>query len=261
MLLLATAGCKEEGGIKVTSFTFHGANAVTPAQLRSVLATTASSKLPWGQKHYFSRDQFEADLKRIVAFYRTAGIPTRGSPRSTRSSIRIRPRSKVTVNIAEGEPIQCRAGDVRRIRGAAGPASERARIGAAAQKAGQPLDRALIQASREAALDELQGSRLPLRRGADQRGARHRPAQPGGDALGGARPALDLRPDRNRRQRQRQRQRRSAGSSPTGPAVRSARARSARASAGSTARSCSSSPTSSRSGPRTSRPRSRPASR
>ena len=58
VLLVAAAACKEEGGVKVSSFTFNGAKAVTPAQLKSVLATSASSRLPWGQKHYFSRDQF-----------------------------------------------------------------------------------------------------------------------------------------------------------------------------------------------------------
>ena len=65
--------------------TFNGIKAVKPNQLKSVLATGASSKLPWGEKRYFSREQFEADLKRIVAFYTTAGIPTRASRRSTSS--------------------------------------------------------------------------------------------------------------------------------------------------------------------------------
>ena len=55
-------GCKEEQGIKVTSFKFTGVNAITDGQLRSVLATAPSAKLPWGEKHYFSRDQFQADL-------------------------------------------------------------------------------------------------------------------------------------------------------------------------------------------------------
>src|SRR5690349_24995085 len=75
VIAAAATSCKEEGGVKVTSFTFKGTKAVTPAQLKSVLATSASSKIPWGQKHYFSRDQFEADLKRIVAFYRDRGYP------------------------------------------------------------------------------------------------------------------------------------------------------------------------------------------
>src|SRR5512141_304741 len=73
-IVVIAAACKENGsGVKVTSFTFHGTRAVTAEQLKSVLATSASSKLPWGEKHYFSRDQFEADLKRITAFYSDRG--------------------------------------------------------------------------------------------------------------------------------------------------------------------------------------------
>src|SRR4029453_16358430 len=71
----AAASCKEEGGVKVTGFTFNGKKRVTPGQLKLVLAPGGSSKIPWGQKHYFSRDQFEADLKRIVAFYKDRGYP------------------------------------------------------------------------------------------------------------------------------------------------------------------------------------------
>ena len=74
-LAAATTACKEESGVKVSSFRFTGTKAVTPAQLKAVLATSASSKIPWGQKHYFSRDQFQADLKRIVAFYKDRGYP------------------------------------------------------------------------------------------------------------------------------------------------------------------------------------------
>ena len=75
--LLGGGGCKEEGGVKVTSLKFNGIKAVTAGQLKSVLATGASSKLPWGEKHYFNREQFEADLKRIVAFYSDRGYPGR----------------------------------------------------------------------------------------------------------------------------------------------------------------------------------------
>src|SRR5688572_18929925 len=74
--LLGVAGCREgEGGVKVASMTFNGVTAVKASQLKSVLATGASSKLPWGEKRYFSREQFEADLKRIAAFYHDRGYP------------------------------------------------------------------------------------------------------------------------------------------------------------------------------------------
>src|SRR5512133_240992 len=106
VIAAAATSCKEEGGVKVTSFTFKGTKAVTPGQLKSVLATSASSKIPWGQKHYFSRDQFEADLKRIVAFYRDRGYPDArvtsfdAKLNDTQTSV------SITVNISEGQPIQ-----------------------------------------------------------------------------------------------------------------------------------------------------------
>src|SRR6188508_427439 len=105
VLAAAAAGCKEEGGIKVTSFSFNGTKAVTPNQLKSVLATSASSKIPWGEKHYFSRDQFEADLKRIVAFYRDRGYP---DARVTSFDVKMNDQQDavaVTVTVEEGQPI------------------------------------------------------------------------------------------------------------------------------------------------------------
>ena len=75
LTLLGAAACNEESGVRVSSMKFNGIKAVKPSQLKSVLATGASSKLPWGEKRYFNREQFEADLKRIVAFYHDRGFP------------------------------------------------------------------------------------------------------------------------------------------------------------------------------------------
>jgi len=105
VLAAAAASCKEENGVKVTSFSFKGTKAVTAGQLRSVLATSASSRLPWGQRRYFSRDQFEADLKRIVAFYRDRGFP---DARVTSFDVKLNDTQTavdITVNISEGEAI------------------------------------------------------------------------------------------------------------------------------------------------------------
>ena len=159
-LLVAAAGCKEEGGIKVTSFTFNGAKAVTPAQLKSVLATSASSRLPWGTKHYFSRDQFDADLKRIVAFYKDRGYP---DARIASTDVKLNDDQtsvKLAINIDEGEPVR-----VERVVFTgfdALPAQHRTVLESKLPlRAGQPLDRALMQASRESALDELRDHGFP----------------------------------------------------------------------------------------------------
>jgi len=37
-----------------------GVKAVKPGQIKSALATVSSSKLPWGDKRYFRREQFDA---------------------------------------------------------------------------------------------------------------------------------------------------------------------------------------------------------
>lgn len=160
LLLVASGACREESGIKVSSFVFHGTKAVTPAQLKSVLATSASSKLPWGQKHYFSREQFEADLKRIVAFYKDRGYPDARVTSFDATLNEDQTSVKLTVNIEEGQPLR-----VERIvyEGfEALPAEHRTSLESKLPlKPGQPLDRALLQASRESALDELRDHGYP----------------------------------------------------------------------------------------------------
>jgi outer membrane protein assembly complex protein YaeT len=156
----AAGACKEEGGIKVSSFSFHGTKAVTPSQLKSVLATAASSKLPWGPKRYFSREQFEADLKRIVAFYKDRGFP---DARVTSFDAKLNDAQtsvRISINIEEGEPVR-----VERITFEGFeplPAQHRSALEAQLPlKVEQPLDRAVLQASRESALDELRDHGYP----------------------------------------------------------------------------------------------------
>ena len=106
LLAAAASACKEQGGVKVSSLSFKGTKAVTSSQLKSVLATAASSKIPWGQRHYFSREQFEADLKRIVAFYKDRGYP---DARVTSFDAKLNTDQtsvSLTVNIDEGEPVR-----------------------------------------------------------------------------------------------------------------------------------------------------------
>src|SRR5918995_3742939 len=105
LTLLGAAACKEEGGVKVTSMKFNGVHAVKPGQLKSVLATGASSKLPWGEKRYFSREQFEADLKRIAAFYHDRGYP---DARVSSFDVKLSADQSsvaITLNISEGQPL------------------------------------------------------------------------------------------------------------------------------------------------------------
>ena len=107
LLLAGLAGCieGEQSPIRVNSLKFNGVKAVKAGQLKSVLATQASSKLPWGDKHYFTRNQFDADLKRVVAFYRD-----RGYPDAKVASFDVKMNGKqdavdVTLSIEEGQPL------------------------------------------------------------------------------------------------------------------------------------------------------------
>ena len=158
--LLGAAGCREEGGIKVASFKFNGLQAVKAGQLKSVLATGASSRIPWGEKRYFNREQFEADLKRIVAFYHDRGYP---DARVASFDVKLSPDQTsvdITINISEGTPVTAERIELRGFDGL--PADHRASLETRLpMKPGQPLDRALVQASREAAIDELKDHGYP----------------------------------------------------------------------------------------------------
>jgi outer membrane protein assembly complex protein YaeT len=158
--LPGAVGCKEEGGVRVKNLDFEGVQAIDPDQLKSVLATGESSRLPWGTKRYFSREQFEADLKRIVAFYRDRGFPDARVASFDAQLSEDQSSVDLTVRISEGEPIRVERVDLvgfeplpewrgRRLRQTLPLA------------AGNPLDRALLQASREAALDALRDHGYP----------------------------------------------------------------------------------------------------
>ena len=152
--LLGAGACKEEGGVRVKSMKFNGLKAVQAGQLKSVLATGASSRIPWGEKRYFSREQFEADLKRIVAFYRDRGYPDARIASFDVNLNQDQTAVDITLNIVEGEPVVAERVEIAGFE--ALPENRRTHLTSRLPiKAGQPMDRSLLQATREAALDEL----------------------------------------------------------------------------------------------------------
>ena len=153
--------CKEEGGVRVKSFKFEGLKSVSASQLKSVLATVASSKIPWGEKHYFSREQFEADIKRIVAFYRDRGFPDARVASFDAQLSDDQSSVDLIVRISEGEPI--RVERVELIGFEVVQQNFRRQILTARLPlvAGAPLDRALLQSTRETALDQVRESGYP----------------------------------------------------------------------------------------------------
>ena len=75
LVAFSVAACREEGDIQIASIKFTGVEQVDAGALANALQTKKGSWLPWGRKRYFDRRAFEADLKRIEAFYRDRGFP------------------------------------------------------------------------------------------------------------------------------------------------------------------------------------------
>jgi outer membrane protein assembly complex protein YaeT len=161
LLVVSLAACKEDqAGVEVKDLSFSGNRAVPTEQLTPVLATAESAKLPWGAKQYFSRDEFEADLKRVEAFYRDRGYPD-ARVRSFDAQLSGDQKSvRLKIDIEEGEPIRVE----RVVLTGLDPLPEEHRRALESRlplKTGAPLDRALLQSSREAAVDELKDHGYP----------------------------------------------------------------------------------------------------
>jgi outer membrane protein insertion porin family/translocation and assembly module TamA len=161
LLLIASAGCDDEqGGVKVSDLSFTGVEAVSQGQLKSVLATSESDWLPWGEKRYFNREQFEADLRRIEAFYADRGYPDARVKSFDVNLSRDQSSVDITLHIAEGEPLRVE----RIVLEGFDPLPDEQEETLESRlplKPRAPLDRALMQASREAALDELRDHGYP----------------------------------------------------------------------------------------------------
>jgi outer membrane protein assembly complex protein YaeT len=109
LFALAGAACREEGDIQITGLEFNGIEQVDKGALTNALQTKKGSWIPWGPKRYFDRSAFEADLKRIQAFYRDRGFP---DARVTSFDVMLndtQDKVDITVNISEGEPIRVAA--------------------------------------------------------------------------------------------------------------------------------------------------------
>jgi len=159
-LAVAAGGCKEEGTIRVHKLTFNGVKAVDQSELKNALATKQSSILPWGRKQYFDRSRFDADLKRIQAFYADRGYP---DARVTGFDVKLNNKQDavdVVVSIAEGDPIKVASLDF--VGFDVIPASHLANLKKSVPlKVGQPRDRRLVVETHELALNELKDHGFP----------------------------------------------------------------------------------------------------
>jgi outer membrane protein assembly complex protein YaeT len=159
-LVCATSGCREEGTIKVKSLSFKGVKAVDQSRLKSALATRQSSKIPWGRKAYFDRSRFDADLKRMQAFYADRGYP---DARVTGFDVKLNDKQDqvdLTVTIAEGDPVRVAAIDFRGFEVIPPDHLEEMKK-RVPLKVGEPRDRQLVVASHDIAVNELKDHGYP----------------------------------------------------------------------------------------------------
>jgi outer membrane protein assembly complex protein YaeT len=157
---MAVVGCREEGTIEVHSLKFQGVRAVAEGRLRDALATKQSSKIPWGRKKYFDRSRFDADLKRIQAFYDDRGYP---DARITGFDVKLSERQDavdVIITIAEGDPLK--VASIEFVGFDKVPPEHFATLKAQAPlKTDQPRDRQLVVSTHEMAVNELRDHGFP----------------------------------------------------------------------------------------------------
>jgi outer membrane protein insertion porin family len=149
LLAVSAAACHDEEQIEVSSLTFDGNQSFTKKQLEAVIVTEATGWLPWARKRYFNRGEFEADLKRLQAFYADRGFP---SAHISALGIEFNDDNtavKLRIGIEEGEPTIVQAVEFTGLD--ALTADARDALQGLPLQAGSRRDRQLLAASRERA--------------------------------------------------------------------------------------------------------------
>jgi outer membrane protein assembly complex protein YaeT len=160
LALAAGVACREGEGVRVRSLAFEGVTAVDESELRLALVTVPSGKLPWSQKTYFRRSDFDEDLARIEQFYVSHGFPDARVTSFNAHYNDDKTAIDLTVRIDEGAPLL-----VERIEYAGFNVlpDEHARELRARTylEIGKPRDQQQAQVARNAALDELRDHGYP----------------------------------------------------------------------------------------------------
>jgi outer membrane protein insertion porin family len=163
LILLAlplAVACKEEGSIKVHKLVFKGVKAVDESRLKGALATRQSSSIPWGKKYYFDRSRFDADLKRIQAFYADRGYP---DARVTNFDVKLNDKQDAVdliVTIDEGQPVKVASLEFVGF-DVIPPAHLNDLKARAPLKVGEPRDRQAVVTTHEMAVNELKDHGYP----------------------------------------------------------------------------------------------------
>jgi outer membrane protein assembly complex protein YaeT len=162
-ILLFVSACKDEGTVTVRSLEFKGVQRVDTGRLKAALATRVSSRIPWGRKALFDRSRFDADLKRVEAFYADRGFP---DARVTGFDVKLNDRQDevdLTVTVDEGEPVVVE--QVNFVGFDAVPPDRLETLkNNAPIKSGQPRDRQQVLGAHEMAVNELRENGYPYAR-------------------------------------------------------------------------------------------------
>jgi outer membrane protein assembly complex protein YaeT len=168
---LAASGCNEEGSIYVHAIDFKGVKGVDIAQLKGALATREDQKiplvgwrLPWSKRrNYFDRTRFDADLRRIEAFYADRGFP---DARVSSFDVKLndkQDRVDITLNISEGSPVLVSAVELRAF-DVIPPNHLNTLRRQLPLRVDEPRDRQAVIRAREMALNELRDHGYPYAR-------------------------------------------------------------------------------------------------
>jgi outer membrane protein assembly complex protein YaeT len=156
----SAAACREEGDIRISGLSFTGIEQVDEGALKNALQTKEGSWLPWGRQRYFDRSAFDADLRRIEAFYRDRGFPD-ARVRSFDVALNdAQDEVDVTVDIDEGEPVRVAAIELTGFEPLSEDELDTLRQGLPLQPE-RPLDRQLAIASRDRAINALRDKGYP----------------------------------------------------------------------------------------------------
>jgi outer membrane protein assembly complex protein YaeT len=168
--LAFTVACEEGGTVTVHSLNFNGVKRVSETRLRNALATKENTRvpivgwqLPWSKKNYFDRSRFDADLKRIEAFYADRGFP---DARVTGFDVKLNKKqdaADVTLTIDEGPPVNVVAVDLQGFDVIPPQHLEQVRK-QIPLVVGKPRDRQDVVTAHELALNELKDHGYPYAR-------------------------------------------------------------------------------------------------
>ena len=159
-LLVVTLACREGEGVLVRRLTFEGVRQVSELELRLAVTTTSSSRLPWGHKTFFRRQDFDEDLKRLESFYASHGFADARVKAFRTVYNQDKSEMDLTIVVDEGAPTIVESLVFEGFQ-ALPPDHVESLRSQAHLRAGVPRDQEKVQVVRGLALDELRDHGYP----------------------------------------------------------------------------------------------------